>query len=99
MYQTLIKHFALMGIQSDQITKKYLLNSKNVFVLIMLVICSISANVFLWYEADNFKEYTESFYGTSCVTVSFANFTVNVWKMPNMFRLIENLENCIAKSV
>lgn len=98
VFQIILKCFAIMGIHSNQLTKKHLFNAKNVLVLIIFASSSVAAHIFLWFKAETFVEYGDSSYETSCATVSSVNFAVVFWKMPQLFQFVEHLESFIAKS-
>lgn len=98
VFQAIQRSLALVGIEPEQVSKKYPINSGIVTTFIILVATTASANRFFWYEASNFKEYADSFYATSTVTVSTINFVLTVWNIKAYFQFIQNLESFIARS-
>lgn len=58
----------------------------------------ISNYVFLLLKAENFREYTDSFYATATLTIAAVNFVIAILKMAESVRFIENCENTIEKS-
>lgn len=95
--QSLQINLGIMGIEANQLTKSHPFNGKNVSTLLILIISSTSANIYLFYEAESFREYTDAFYSTCTVTVCCINYMLIVWNMRRMFAFITNLENIILK--
>lgn len=92
------KYFALMGFESKQLTKKQPFNLKNTTTLFILALITILVSIFLFCEADTFRKLADSFYVTCTVTSGFVIFAINISKMPDLFKLVENMERIILKS-
>lgn len=97
VFQAIQKSFAFIGIEPEQVSKEYPINGRIVTTFFILAATTASANIFLWYEASNFKELADSFYATSTVTVATINFVIFVWNMKAFFQFINNLESFIAR--
>lgn len=57
-----------------------------------------SENIFFFFYAENFQEYTDSFYVLFTVNTAWLNYAAIVWEMPRIYEFIENLENTINQS-
>lgn len=95
LFQSSLKYFENMGIDSRQMRKRHLFNTKNVLALCMLFLNTISAAAYLRYEANTFYEYADSVYATSCGIMSCVIFMVVFWKMKKFFRFIKKFENLV----
>lgn len=92
------KYFAFIGIDSEQLTKDHVFNQRNIMTLFVFALSAIATNVFLFCEAYTFRELADSFYATCTVTLTGANFAINISNMSNSFKLVENMERIIKQS-
>lgn len=88
------KIFKIVGIDSPQ-------NPFNRRMLMVFSVCcmsSASACVFLFHEAKNFMEYSNSIYITTAFLLVVVCYTILITKMEDTFELIDNLESTVEKS-
>lgn len=92
------KNAVTIGIDRKQLTAKNAFNAQSLkcfFVLGMLVIFS---DVYFFHLANNFREYTESFYITSMSNSVFLVFSIAVWKMKALFLFIDDSDRILSSS-
>lgn len=85
-----------MGIR--KVGDKVPMNPRIMFGLCLLGLSAISTGVFLYFYAHGFRGYTESFYMTAIGIYSFFFFLVFFLRSDQIFKLIDSLEEMIAKS-
>lgn len=89
------KHLAMNGIILQQSSKKFHL--KNLTVIILCFLYGISLAKLLD-EVNNFDEYVD-IVNRMITTYLFNLYYMHiVWKTPQLYGFIDNLENCIRKS-
>lgn len=98
LFQKSQEYFKNMGIDSRQMSKSHLLNTRNVQAFCMIFLDVVSTMGFLWYDAHTFYEYADSVYTTSCGIMSIVIFSVIFWKMRKFFEFIETFENLVSSS-
>lgn len=92
VFELFQKNAVNIGIDRKQLTAKCVFNEKSLkcfFVLGILVICS---DLYFFHLANNFREYTESFYITSMSNGVFLVFTIAIWKMDALFQFIDDCQ-------
>lgn len=98
VFQSLEENFAFVGITEKQSRQKNPFNLRILMSSITFVVSLVFNFVFLFYIANDFEEYIESFYISTTMlgnSIVFANY---VWKMPNLFKCFEGFRNIIGKS-
>lgn len=99
IFQSTQNSLKLLGIYRPMAFQlNHLLNRKNFGFLIFFVIFFIATVLNLVFEAKTFNEYSESFMGVAVGMGSVCLFTVCIWESVNIFQLIDDLENAIARS-
>lgn len=83
------------GTNSNQ---KHSFNSRNVFILILLCIGTISTCVDLFYTPKNFREYTISAYAVSAMVITTICFLGMIWQTQPMSKYLDCFEKTINKS-
>lgn len=94
IFQSTIKFLAFLGITSDGNP----LNVKSLLALLSFGIIVGLISSFLFFEADNFKSYTESIYFTSVVLAIFLTYTFVIWKKDNVFWFVNHWERMAVES-
>lgn len=87
-----------MGIILQQLTQKNPINRTILLIFVSYTCNIISYCVFMYYEANTFQEYTESFYVTSTdvlVALCFANV---VFRVDGFFKFIDACVEIVASS-
>lgn len=77
--------------------QNYPLSLRNVFPMLLLMLCIILSASYILIEAETFKQYSDCFY---ILVTSIANagiFMILVWKRAEIFQLIDHLEIMIEK--
>ena len=93
------RNFPMLGIcPRSESSEKNSLNSKNKFVLFASIDGIISCCVHLAYIADSFEDYTNSIYSISATLTCTICYASMIWKMPTLFRFIDELEQTLDKS-
>lgn len=98
IYRTIIDLYGIVGILPPKSTEMFPFNRINLLVLIIFSAIVVSENIFFFCYAENFQEYTDSFYVLFTVDTAWLNYAAIVWEMRNIFRFIRSLENTIGKS-
>lgn len=92
--QEVQKNFVILGIRADQAR----INRKSLVASLLYGLGTTSSVVFLIREADTFEEYTNNLYVTSAFAVGFTYYTIMVYKMEKIFKLIKDLKEKIEES-
>lgn len=82
--------------QSDQ--QHCAFNYKNVSILFCMIHLCISSLGFFLFEANTIDEHAESFFSFLSILLSIEDFTVIIWKVPDMVKSIEKYEQYMEKS-
>lgn len=98
IYHIIIDLYRIVGIIPPKSSEKYPFNRKNFLVLIIFSAMVVSENIFFFCYANNFQEYTDSFYVLFTVDTAWLNYAAIVWEMRNIFTFIKSLENTIEQS-
>lgn len=88
VFQIPLKNFAVLGISSNLTTQPYPLNGKIITGFVILGFSMYSTIVFVIYDAKTFIEYTQSIYGFSLATLIFVALLNTIFKIEQMFELI-----------
>lgn len=75
------------------------LNEKNVTILLLFGMFTVATNIFFVYEAENFREATNSFYAACSATLTTFSFAAIIGKTNQIFDFIESFRNIITKSM
>lgn len=73
------------------------LNVKNLSVLMLFGLFFIATILYLIFDAKTFIEYSQSMYGFAVGLALLTLFITIIWKSPQIFQLIDNYENTIAR--
>lgn len=92
------EYFALLGIIPAQSNQKHPFNLRNGIVYTLFGSCAMFSLIFLIFKADTFVDFSTSFYTTNAVFVNAAYFSIFVWKMSDLFEVVQTLENFIEES-
>lgn len=93
------KYFATMGITRHQAMQcQQPFNAKNSQQLVKFCLFVIPFGGFLIFEANSFKEYTESICFTSAIIVIAIIFLAFIWNMRNFFNFVDGWEECVKQS-
>lgn len=94
LFVTTLKNFTLMGIGSGQ--KQ--INAKMLIALLFLWLTSIFNTIFLVYEANNFKDYTQNLYMTVASTLVAMFYVQIFFQISIVEKFIEDFERKIDES-
>lgn len=98
IFQTIQRCFKAMDIRAFSPTNGFhRFTLKNSLSCILAVLNILSAVAYGLFEAETFLEYLNSIYSVLGVTICFAFYLMFLFKMENVFRLIENFENQIKR--
>lgn len=98
LYQSVQRQFAVLGINSQLLIQKYPFN-RTILLMFFSYICNIiSFCIFMYYDVNTFREYTDSIYVTSTdvlVVICFGNV---VFGVAGFFKFIDNCVELVASS-
>lgn len=57
----------------------------------------ISAFIFIGYEAKTIDQYVDALYLSATLMISTFHFVIFLWKMDNLFKLIDDFEHLIKE--
>lgn len=87
-----------MGITLEQSMQNHPFNGRILFGFLLLGMNIFHQYMFIFNEAQGFREHIESIYMASIGTVGFLCFATVVFKMDHLFKLIKKSEEVIVKS-
>lgn len=96
--QAIYGHLMRVGMTSHQSIKRHPFNIRNttmLFILCTVIVCTV---IYLIYEATNLKEYADSIFVIITVVSGALNFAFINWKMAEIFRFIDSLEDSVNTS-
>lgn len=99
-FQSTLKYYQTMGIYPSQPNQKISFNLISLSILTSMIGTFLSMTTFFLLKAENIVEFSDtfkSFYVLSSEISFVICFLVNVYKMTNILRLIERIENFIQK--
>lgn len=97
IYHIITDLYRIVGIIPPRSAEKHPFNGKNLLVLITFSALVVSENIFFFCYAENFQEYTDSFYVLFTADTAWLNYAAIVWEMGNIFKFIKSLENTIKE--
>lgn len=97
IYQSLQKHFEILGVNKVQLRQATVFNLKNVFGLFVFVQNTILTCAYLLFKCETFAEYADSYYISSTVFGATINYIYVVVNMKKVFDVIRTLECIIEK--
>lgn len=93
------KYFASMGLMSShQMGRKHSFNKNNISALFIMTSASVLCIIYLLFEVNNFKEYTDSVCMTFTVTIATIVFAIEIWKTKSVCEFFHNFEDLTQKS-
>lgn len=98
LFQAIQVYFAILGIKISQPPQKYPVNQVNFAILVVLVQCFVATTLFIFFDAESFKEIVDSYYPASSAITATLNFIVMICNSSKIFKLIENYENTMQSS-
>lgn len=97
IFQGIQKHYELVGI--GRISENYQrFNWKIIVEYILLFLFVFSLMMFLFLEAKTSNDFANTFNWILTVSLVICTFGVHISKSPQLFQLIDRLENAIYKS-
>lgn len=98
LFQSIQKFLNIQGIYPLQSNQSTPYNGKNLFFLFCYVQMFISATAFCLFKAKSMYEFGLTFYASLTELQTIVYFTIILWKVDKVLKLIGNLENFIEKS-
>lgn len=92
------KLFEVIGIYPQQSKRLAPFNVRNVVALLFTFTMCISSFAFLLFEADNVHDFGASFYAAITEFAIIVSFLSIVFKMQNIFEIMDKIEGIIQKS-
>lgn len=98
LFKSIQKHFAVVGISSRHANQKHLLNAKNVTATIIFGLTFTVKAMYLVHGAEQFEEYIAALFVVTALVSITVCFAIFIWKMPNVFQLIDTFEKTVNES-
>lgn len=98
LFQSLRELYRAIGIYPQRSNQKCRITWKILFMLFSLIQFSISAGAYFVIKASSVEEYGGTFYGSFTAFTATMLFSMNIWKITEILRLIEKFEKFIGKS-
>lgn len=98
LFKSIQSHFAVVGISLHHANQKYLLNTKNMTVTVTFGLTFIAKGMYLVHVAEKFEEFTASVFVVLALVAITSSFEIFIWKMSNVFQLIDILEKMVNES-
>lgn len=99
IFQSVKMYLARMGIKLQQQNQSHPFNAQNVFAFFVFGSCISLNSAYFFLVANSFVESTESLYIICIAIVCTIIFTILIWKMSNLFDLINNFERIVEESM
>lgn len=98
LYQSAQRQFALLGISSQLLIQKYPFNEKILLMSFSYICKIISFCMFMYYNVNTFREYTDSIYVTSTVVLIVICYANVVFRVAGFFKFIDSCDEIVATS-
>lgn len=98
LFQSLQTFYRATGIYPHQSHRKCPINWKSLFIILTLIQFGILEGAYFLTKANSVDEYGSTFYTAISSFSSTMFFSINIWKMTEILRLIEKFEELINKS-
>ena len=98
LFQSVQRQFAELGINSQQLIQTYPFNRTILLISFSYVCNIISYSSFMYYEANTFREYTDSVYVTSTNVLVAICFAIVVLQVEGFFKFISCCVEIVATS-
>lgn len=98
LFQRTQSYLAILGIEPNQLIQRHQFNGRILMGFLLLGLSTILFSLFLFYEAKNFREYTEIIYILSGMIVCTTAFTSTILKRKMIFDFFEMAENIVNTS-
>lgn len=98
IFETIQRHFAILGITVNQTRNLSSISLKNVLILFGMLFSVVSQIICIISVAETFEEYTLCIYGSFTLAVTCIELAMHIWKMKQLFEFIENFEHIIETS-
>lgn len=92
LFEVILEYMAVVGFCPLQPGQKSKFNGRNVIVLVIYGICTISATAFFLCDAKTAREYEESFHAFNTVSLMFVGFLINLFQLKEIFKFVEKME-------
>lgn len=95
LVQELTKYVSLVGLRELRPGEMSPFNRRNVGVLLIFVLLSISSTAVIWFDDETVQDYTESMFALISLVFNGLGVLVNIMKSNEFFDLIKDFENTI----
>lgn len=95
VFETIRNHLAIIGIHSNQCDQKFSLNAKNCMIFLLFLFNIDTNAMYILKEAARFQEYVFTAFTVVTLCVIAMAFVICIWKTPEIFIFIDNLEKTI----
>lgn len=98
LFRCVRRLFKSIGIVPSKHSEHFAFNWRNLFISSSILIMLVLQVEFFFFEAKSIQEYGLSFYGCVSLILFVFDAAIIVWQMPNILKLMENLEKFIELS-
>lgn len=97
LFQATQKFMRMLGIYPPEPHQSHSFNFKNLSIIFCSICSFFGVFVFFVFQAQTAMEFSVSFYASITILIIIAVFTINIWKAPTIFKLIELVEKFSEK--
>lgn len=98
LLQSVRKFQHILGVNTPRSDQRTPYNGRNLFIQFCVVQMFLSATAFFLFKAQSMYEYGLTLYASLTEVLTFVCMTTTLWKTKEIYTLIGNMENFIAKS-
>lgn len=98
LFQATRRFLDMAGIYPPQPHQLHRFSSRNLTILIGLIVAFIGVSGYFLFLAKNMVDYSISFYASVSILFFICVFTINIWKTSNIYELLDLGERLIEKS-
>lgn len=98
IFQSTQNTLEIVGFVRTEAFDKFSITIRNVILISVHLMSSISPLIYVIRYASDFREYSDGFYCIACGLLNFANASIIALKRPKIFKLIDNFEGTITTS-
>lgn len=88
-----LERFGIYRPPPNQPCQRWSLRSE--LTMAYLIVFCILCCIFIAFQAEDITEYSDAIFATSVAIAIVGVLAINLWKMPNIFQLIDNLQELI----
>lgn len=99
IFQSIQQYFTVLGITVDQSRESSLISLKHLIIILIVFLNVVMQIICIISLAETFDEYTICIYALYTMVLVEMEYGIQIWKMRQLFKFIENFEQLIDASV